>query len=113
MAFPLRELIAPATGAVTSVEFIIGKGPGSQGQSRPVTLVASNLAGAEDVDIQIKTGDPANEWIDLYEGGSQVQLTLTNNVEVLNAPGIFRVIKNITAGNCGVYIATPAAPGDI
>lgn len=110
MAFPLRELIAPATGAVTSDAFNVGRATRPE-ESRPITVIASNLVGSETADIQIKTGDSSKEWIDVYEGGSQMQLTATNNVEVINAPGVFRIVKGVTAGSCGIYLATPAAPG--
>ena len=111
MPFDQTELIAPATGAVTSSPFIVGKGAGSGSESNPTTVIASNLAGAETAAIEIKTLDASFPWIALLEGGNAVELTATNNVEVLAAPGVFRIVKGVTAGACGIYISTPKAPG--
>ena len=106
MSLAQRELISPQTAAATSAEFVVNG-------RNPVTIFASNLAGSENVDIQFKTGDVQNPWVALAEDGSTVVLSTTNNAEVIAAPGTYRVLKDVTAGDCGVYLATEYAAGEV
>lgn len=94
------ELIAAATGAVvTQVPYKVN-------QDRiPTTIVADNLAGAEEVDLYFSIDRGAN-WIVLNVDGSPVVLTATDNAKTFYGPLYIGILKDATAGACGVYAVT-------
>lgn len=65
------------------------------------TLHASLLAGAEEVDIMMASG---GTWKTVTDKDGNVQkLTSSINQIVIDAPGRYGIMKDVTAGNCGVY----------
>lgn len=70
----------------------------------PITIVANNLAGAEEVDLYISV-DSGTTWITLVDSvGNAVKLTATVPMRTLYAPALYGVLKDATAGACGVYV---------
>jgi hypothetical protein len=61
---------------------------------QPATLAASGLATTETGDLQILIN---GTYTDVYDGGSQVQLTPTQNVLVVEIPGRYRIVLSATA----------------
>lgn len=70
----------------------------------PTTIIADNLAGAEEVDFYFSIDDGAT-WALLYVDGSAVVLTATDNAKTFYGPMLIGVVKDETAGACGVYAA--------
>ena len=94
------ELIAAATGAVvTQVPYKITE------DRVPTTIIADNLAGAEEVDIYFSV-DAGTTWHLLYVDDVAVVLTATYNAKTFYGPIMIGVLKDATAGACGVYAAT-------
>lgn len=94
------ELIAATTSAVAT------KAPYKITQDRvPTTIIADNLAGAEEVDIFFSI-DAGATWQTLQVEGSAVKLTATDNAKTFYGPMLIGVVKDSTAGACGVYAAT-------
>jgi len=58
-----------------------------------------NLGASETVDVQFPI---AGGYDDLYQDGSQVQLTSTNNAVTVNGPGYFRLNKGVTSAGVTV-----------
>jgi len=108
-----RTLITAATDAANSDAFIVGKGINKEDtdtlQEEEVTVQQQGLAGVETIDVQISY-DGGSSWQDLYEDGSQIQLTTTITGLVVTGPGVFRVTKGVTAGAAGCYASTPSRP---
>jgi hypothetical protein len=90
-------LIAGSTGAITA-EF------GATADRLPVTLLAVGLAGAEVATIK-HSGDDGTTFTTTYQEGSVVELTATNNVLALHAPGHYRIDKGTTAGAAAIYLS--------
>lgn len=68
----------------------------------PATIIADNLAGAEECDLYFSVDDGAN-WVTLQEDGSPTKLTAVNNAIAVYSPMLIGVTKDATAGACGVY----------
>jgi len=81
-------IIAAQTAAATSTQFAVTKKVMSR------TVIASGLAGAETVVIQIKDG--AGAWISTSSANN---LTATDPVRTISAEGEYRLSKNVTAGS--------------
>lgn len=83
-----NTFIAPTTGTANkSLEI-------RNGQSR--YLSASQLAGAETVDIETWEG---NAYVATGE-----QLTASAPAKMLDGPGYYRLSKSATVASCGVYV---------
>lgn len=94
------EIIAAQTGAVATQK------PYKITQDRvPTTIIADNLAGAEEVDIYFSV-DAGATWVLLYVDDVAVVLTATANAKTFYGPMLIGVLKDATAGACGVYAAT-------
>ena len=94
------ELISATTDAVST------KAPYKITQDRvPVTIVADNLAGSEEVDFYFSIDAGAN-WVLLQVDGSPVVLTATDNAKTFFGPMLIGVVKDATASACGVYAVT-------
>ena len=93
------ELIEAKTAAETVANIRVF------GANVPCTLIASGLAGAETIPINISTVD-ADTYEAVFQGGSQTLLDDTDNVVILDKPGIYQIVKGVTAGAVGVYIAS-------
>jgi len=83
-----ERLIAAATGGATSDEFTL---PGG----RMATIVAGVLAGAEEAHLEIKNND--GNFVEVFD--SSLPLTATGNATVIAGQGIYRVVKDATAGS--------------
>ena len=95
-----RIVLASATGAGDSSEVLVPEG-------RSATFVMGDRGdlAAETGDVQIK--HPFTDtWDDLYLGGSQQQLSATNNAITVYGPGRYRVScsARTTAFGVAVYI---------
>lgn len=71
----------------------------------PTTIMADNLAGAEEVDIYFSV-DGGTTWETLFVDGLAVKLTATDNAKTFFGPMLIGVTKDATAGACGVFAAT-------
>ena len=90
-------VIAPLTGAVVTQAVV-------QSDKYPwVFISADNLAGAEEVDIYFRSG---NSWVVVADPatGNAVKLTTAIPVQILRGGGLYGVLKDATAGACGVYV---------
>ena len=67
-----------------------------------IFLSADNLAGAEEVDIYYKSGET---WVVVSDPatGSPVKLTVAIPVQILRGGALYGILKDLTAGACGVY----------
>lgn len=92
---PQLTLIAPATAAVTTEVGFETNGYAN------VTLSASGLATTEEVDIKINSG---GTWKNHADGSGVIVLTATKPSVTLPAGPRYGVLKDATAGNCGVYV---------
>lgn len=72
--------------------------------SLPMTLIATNLAGSEEVDVFVSVDDGLN-FEAVFQDGAAVALTATANTMAVNSPGLFAVTKDATAGLAGVFLA--------
>lgn len=102
-------LLAPITGAAASNSFRVGKGSGGHSESRPIAIFMPGIGVSEFGDVQF-SHNGGTTWTNLFEDGTQVRLTNTNNAEVMAAPGLFRINKGVTAAAVGVFMSTPTAP---
>ena len=84
-----------ATGASTITNI------SAYGDRLPMTLIASGLGAAEVIDIQIETTEGV--YVNVFQDGTQVQLTDVNNVVTVYGPGTYSVVKGVTAGAVGVF----------
>ena len=85
----MTAIIIPAqTAAANSTQFAVTKKTISR------TVIASGLAGAETVVIQIKDGSGA--WVST---SSSNNLTATDPVRTITAEGEYRLSKGVTAGS--------------
>jgi len=91
-------LLTAATGGGTSSVISAKSG-------KSVTLMANNLAGVETGDVQI-SHDGGTTFTDLYSNGLQMQLLVANTAVTVYGPGVYRVVKSVTAGACGIYAST-------
>jgi hypothetical protein len=91
-----QTVIAATTGAVVTQQPI-------QSMNHPwVFISADNLAGAEEVDIYYRAN---NTWVVVADPatGNAVRLTASIPVQVLRGGPLYGVLKDATAGACGVY----------
>lgn len=92
-------IIAPTQAAVTSGVYAMLP----QNNRIPSTVVATNLANADNVKIQISV-DQGVTFHDIYINGTLQEVTATNNVVGIDAPGYYRFVKTVTAAEAGVYL---------
>lgn len=67
-----------------------------------IVIGANNLAGAEEVDIYVRVNET---WVILADPQSGAPIKLTSTVPTQNLRGgpLYGVLKDATAGSCGVY----------
>lgn len=92
-------LIAPKTAGETSSFFTVG--------SSPTSIIATGLAGSEDVTVQIY--DPATTaYANLLSAGSAVKLDKDANAVQIIGPATYRVVKSATTAAVGVSFCREA-----
>ncbi len=79
--------------SVTAVE---SQAIGLNSQHVPAALIGGGLDGTTYYTVQVKT---ASGWEDLYQDGSVVQVTDTNKVVGIYAPGTYRGVKTGAAAS--------------
>lgn len=92
-----QTVIPPTTGSVvTQVVVPSDKFP-------YIVLSASNLAGAEEVDIYLRSG---SAWVVVADPstGNAVKLTASIPTQTLRGGPEYGVLKDATAGACGVFV---------
>lgn len=92
------ELIAPKT-ATETVTFSLSAA------EVPARLTASGLAGAEKVTLKTLEGPAGATEGTPYKDGAAISLKATDPVISLWAPGPYKMVKPVTAGACGLYLA--------
>ncbi len=99
MALKSITLIPEQTGVVTTPVFneIVGG-------DTPATLIATGLAGVEEVDVLISVDNGVSNQPVVQEG-TTVKLTVTNNTVTINSPMTVGVIKDTTVGAAGVFLS--------
>lgn len=98
-AGPAQILNASTTAAGGSAEVKVRAG-------EVVTfMVTDALPGVgEEIDIEFK--DPSGNWLDLYQGGSQILLGPDDTMAAVYGPGTFRANKDTTSVSAiGVGVA--------
>jgi len=90
-----KKLIPATTGSFTS-----RKVPAT---GKMVTLIANGLNEGDVLDVQIEY--EKNSFTDLYQNGTQTQLTSTNSAVTIVGPGVFRVVSTGTTGTVTVGYA--------
>lgn len=70
--------------------------------NRSVTLIGVGLVAAETADIQILAG---STYVDVYEEGTQKQMTATNTAVRIRGVGEYRVNKGTSIGASAIYLA--------
>lgn len=88
-----KEIIAPATGEVTSGAFSV---LGTQ------SVNADVLGDGESVKLQY-THDGL-VWQDLYLNGVLQEITSEHSIITMQGPGLFRCVKSITGSTVGVNL---------
>lgn len=96
---PPQTLIEPTTDVTTLVKFV-----NITQEMVPATLLATNLAGAEEVQVLISSDDGATSQA-VQQEGTTVVLALTDSVKSINSPMMVGVTKDATLGLCGVFIS--------
>jgi hypothetical protein len=94
-----RILINPTLDSVTTPVHVMLP----QNESIPSTLVATGLAGAGSIKVQISV-DEGVSFHDIYINGTLQEMTATNNVIGVDAPGYYRFIKTATSPAAGLYL---------
>lgn len=94
-----KTLLAPATGAGNSAEFVVGE----QREATVTMRAASGLTALEYGDIQISV-DGGSNWDDYYSDGAQVRLSDVQTAVTIRGPGRFRVAKEATTNATGIYL---------
>lgn len=92
------ELIAPKT-ATETVTFSL------RDSDLPARLSATGLAGAEVIPVKTLEGPNGTVEGTPYKDGAAISLKATDPVISLLAPGPYRMVKPVTAGACGLYLA--------
>lgn len=90
----MSVLIADTTSAAKSGIFSVSAGDNVS------IAVSGTIATNEFIDVQY-TDDGGTTWHDLFQDGSQVRLTDTNNMATIYGPGIFKLDKGATASAAG------------
>lgn len=93
--FYKKAPISPQTAAVTA------KAPVDARAYSAVTLSADNLAGAEEVDIFIWVNGGWETYT--ASDGAAIKLTATIPLRRLDGGARYGVVKDTTAGACGVF----------
>lgn len=95
-----ETVISPRTAAASQVVFDCSKVKGEN-----LTILADTLAGAEEVDLEIYTGNNTYKaWISNSAGA--YKLTATQYMLTLPNPGVnIRISKDATASACGVIVS--------
>lgn len=101
----MATLIEPTTSAVAYAD---DSGYFDLGQSE-ATISADSLAGTEEVDIQYSANDGAT-WGTVDNESGPVTLTATQKQVVVRGAGRYRVAKDATASECGVYVRYDRSP---
>lgn len=94
-------LIAPTTAAAESEPFQLGRAA----PFAPSTILATGLAGAEEVEVQFSP-DNGDTWLDAMEDSTQIVLDANTNHIGVYSPIMIKVTKGITAGAVGVYLSS-------
>ena len=91
-----QTLIVPTTAAVASQAQVQSMDTAS------IFISADNLAGAEECDIFYRA---ANTWVVVADRATGKALTRTAGIPVVRLAGgpLYGVLKDLTAGSCGVY----------
>jgi len=99
-----RELLAAQTASGTSEEFTL-----YEPQFLPVSITAGGLAGAEVATLQYYDGAA---WRDYYQDGnaSPEQVTPTNSMITIYAPGRWRVTKSATVAAVAISMHSRSHP---
>lgn len=95
--------IAATTGAVTTESFKFGA------LELPVTFGAGGLADGEEVSIEVSF-DNGLTWENWKSANHELKITFQTKQRTLNAPGVFRFVKGVTASPVHVGISTGANP---
>lgn len=95
MSVAAQTLIGAQTGTATSQPFQLSAADGA------CSLVAGGLATTETATVQVQ--DVSGNWQNV-PAAICAQLTSTVQEAVLNAPGIYRVVKSATAAAVGVVL---------
>jgi hypothetical protein len=80
-------LVASGTAGATSSPFVVPEGAHA-------TVIASGLAGVEEVNVQAQLND--GTWVTVLDGS--FPLLATANASAIWAKGVYRVIQDATAG---------------
>lgn len=100
------SLITAQTAAKDSDQITVGGlSPYKVGE---VAIVGWGFS-TDTADIQISYNGGTN-FIDLYIGGTQIQMSDTKNYYLLPGPGVYRVQKGITTGTVGFALSNPFSP---
>lgn len=92
------ELISPKT-ATETITFTLGR------SDVPARLTATGLAGAEVIPVKTLEGPTGATEGTPYKDGAAISLKATDPVISLWAPGPYKMVKPVTAGACGLYLA--------
>jgi hypothetical protein len=69
--------------------------------------MADNLDGSETIEIfRVTDGDPQGGGDNVFQDGTQVELSVTNNTITVNSPMTIGVTKGVTVNAVGIFIAT-------
>ena len=72
-------------------------------EALPATLFATGLAGVEVATVFISP-DGGGTFEAMFQGGTAVELTATNNIISINSPMTIGVTKDATASAAGVFL---------
>lgn len=95
------ELVAATTAGGTSAPVIIK----TTNRRIPATVLCTGLAGAETCDLQISY-DGGTTFTNIIINGTQQQMTATNNILTIEAPGIYRVVQSASVGSATTVLIT-------
>lgn len=71
----------------------------------PARLTGFGLAGSETVTLSAVDGSGATEVVTpVFKDGSAVTCNPTNPVIAIYTPGLYQVVKSVTAGAAGVFV---------
>ena len=96
--FQPETLIPEQTAVVTEPVFVP-----IQQRFRDVTIVATNLGANEEIPIFF-SADNGETFEEVFQEGSAVILTETDNVKSVVAPLLLGVTKPVTVGTVGVFL---------
>lgn len=90
-----KRLVGPTTGSFTTRPV---PATGSM-----VTIIANGLAADDALDVQVEYED--GSFTDLFQDGTQVQITESNTAVTITGPGVYRVVSTGTTGTVTVGYA--------